>query len=58
MQILDLREEVRREAERSGTPISLRDFHDRFLRLGLPPELAREALLGARAAPTTAPPAP
>lgn len=46
MQILDLREEVRREAERTGSPFSLREFHDRFLRLGLPPELAREALLG------------
>lgn len=43
MEILALRDAVK-EAE--GDAFSLRDFHDRFLRLGLPIPLAREAMLG------------
>jgi uncharacterized protein (DUF885 family) len=45
MQILALREEYRARREASGQPFSLQEFHDRFLRLGLPPALAREAML-------------
>lgn len=46
MQILKLREDYRRMVEERGETFSLREFHDRFLRLGLPVSLAREALLG------------
>ncbi len=45
MQILELREDYRRQLESRGETFSLRDFHDRFLRLGLPISLARKALL-------------
>ena len=45
MQILALRDEYRAQREASGQPFSLQEFHDRFLRLGLPPALAREAML-------------
>lgn len=45
MQILKLREDYRRAQEARGQPFSLRDFHDRLLRLGLPITLARQALL-------------
>jgi uncharacterized protein (DUF885 family) len=45
MQILKLREDYRRHLEARGEEFSLRDFHDRFLRLGLPVPLAREALM-------------
>ncbi len=45
MQILELREDYRRYLQARGEDFSLRDFHDRFLRLGLPVPLAREALM-------------
>lgn len=45
MQILQLRDEYRKHVEASGKTFSLRDFHDRFLRLGLPASLAREEFL-------------
>jgi hypothetical protein len=45
MQILELRDDYRRHLEERGREFSLRDFHDRFLRLGLPVSLAREAML-------------
>jgi uncharacterized protein (DUF885 family) len=48
MQILELREACRREAEARGDPFTLGDFHDRFLRLGLPAPLARSLLLADR----------
>ncbi len=46
MQILNLRDEYRAHQEASGQAFSLQEFHDRFLRLGLPASLAREELLG------------
>ena len=46
MQILTLRDEYRAHQEASGRAFSLQEFHDRFLRLGLPASLAREELLG------------
>ena len=45
MQILKLREDYRRYLEARGQTFSLRDFHDRFLRLGLPVSLARQVLM-------------
>ncbi|HEY0096179.1 MAG TPA: DUF885 domain-containing protein, partial [Archangium sp.] len=45
MQILKLREDYRRYLEARGQTFSLREFHDRFLRLGLPVSLARRALM-------------
>jgi uncharacterized protein (DUF885 family) len=45
MQILELREDYERYVESRGETFSLREFHDRFLRLGLPVSLAREALM-------------
>jgi len=45
MQILELREDYKRHVESRGDTFSLRDFHDRFLRLGLPISLAREVML-------------
>lgn len=45
MQILELREDYREHLEAQGRTFTLKDFHDRFLALGLPPALAREALL-------------
>jgi uncharacterized protein (DUF885 family) len=45
MQILELRDDYRRCVEARGERFSLRDFHDRFLRLGLPIPLAREVML-------------
>jgi uncharacterized protein (DUF885 family) len=45
MQILALRDEYRAQREARGQRFSLQEFHDRFLRLGLPPSLAREAML-------------
>ena len=35
----------RRHLESRGQRFSLRDFHDRFLRLGLPVSLAREVMI-------------
>ncbi len=45
MQILKLREDYKRYLEARGQTFSLREFHDRFLRLGLPVSLARQALM-------------
>jgi uncharacterized protein (DUF885 family) len=45
MEILALREDYRRYVEARGEPFSLREFHDRFLSLGLPISLAREAMM-------------
>jgi hypothetical protein len=45
MQILELREDYQRYLEARGKTFSLREFHDRFLRLGLPVPLAREVLI-------------
>jgi uncharacterized protein (DUF885 family) len=52
MQILKLREDYRRYQEARGQPFSLRDFHDRLLRLGLPLTLARQALMPGDTAPS------
>lgn len=57
MQILELREDYRRMVEARGETFSLREFHDRFLKLGLPVSLAREAMLGADAGPSLEVPA-
>lgn len=45
MQILELREDYRAWLAARDEPFSLQDFHDRFLRLGLPLPLARQALM-------------
>ena len=45
MEILELREDYRRYRESRGEEFSLREFHDRFLMLGLPISLAREAMI-------------
>lgn len=45
MQIFDLREDYRRHLEARGREFSLREFHERFLRLGLPVALARQAMI-------------
>ncbi len=45
MQILKLREDYQRYLEARGQTFSLRDFHDRFLQLGLPVSLARQSLM-------------
>ncbi|MBN1205904.1 MAG: DUF885 domain-containing protein [Myxococcaceae bacterium] len=52
MQILQLREDYRRHLEARGQPFSLRDFHDRLLKLGLPLSLARKALMPGDTAPS------
>lgn len=52
MQILKLREDYRRMVEARGETFSLREFHDRFLKLGLPVSLAREVMLGPDAGPS------
>lgn len=52
MQILKLRADYRRMLEERGETFSLREFHDRFLKLGLPVSLAREAMLGEDAGPS------
>ncbi len=52
MQILKLREDYRRYLESRGEEFSLQEFHDRFLRLGLPVSLAREVMIpGDRGSP-------
>lgn len=58
MQILKLREDYRRRVESQGREFSLKAFHDRFLRLGLPVSLAREAMLGKDAGPSLEMPPP
>ena len=45
MEILELREDYRHYLEARGETFSLREFHDRFLMLGLPISLAREAMM-------------
>jgi hypothetical protein len=45
MEILRLREDYRAYVEERGETFSLREFHDRFLALGLPISLAREAMM-------------
>jgi uncharacterized protein (DUF885 family) len=45
MQILQLREDYRAHLEEQGEEFSLRDFHDRFLQIGLPVALARQVLI-------------
>ncbi len=45
MQILQLREDYREYLEEQGETFSLRDFHDRFLQIGLPVSLARQVLI-------------
>ncbi len=52
MQILKLREDYRRHLEARGEPFVLKDFHDRFLRLGLPVSLARGVLIPGDTAPS------
>ncbi|MDY7226397.1 DUF885 domain-containing protein [Hyalangium rubrum] len=52
MQILKLREDYRARQQALGQPYSLRDFHDRLLRLGLPMTLARQALMPGDTAPS------
>lgn len=45
MEILELREDYRRYREARGETFTLREFHDRFLMLGLPISLARKAMM-------------
>jgi uncharacterized protein (DUF885 family) len=45
MQILQLKEDYRAHLEEQGEEFSLRDFHDRFLQIGLPVALARQVLI-------------
>jgi uncharacterized protein (DUF885 family) len=45
MQILQLRDDYRAHLEEQGEGFSLRDFHDRFLQIGLPVSLARRVLI-------------
>ncbi|HYW05716.1 MAG TPA: DUF885 family protein, partial [Longimicrobium sp.] len=52
MQILKLREDYRRYVESRGRTFSLRDFHDRFLRIGLPVSLARKVMIPGDTAPS------
>ncbi|KFA91613.1 hypothetical protein Q664_20720 [Archangium violaceum Cb vi76] len=52
MQILKLREDYKRYLEARGQTFSLKDFHDRFLQLGLPVSLARQAMMPGDTAPS------
>jgi uncharacterized protein (DUF885 family) len=52
MQILQLREDYREYLEARGETFSLRDFHDRFLQIGLPVSLARQVLMPGDARPS------
>ncbi|HYW08468.1 MAG TPA: DUF885 domain-containing protein [Longimicrobium sp.] len=52
MQILKLREDYRRYVESQGRTFSLRDFHDRFLMIGLPVSLARKVMIPGDTAPS------
>ncbi|HUG39756.1 MAG TPA: DUF885 domain-containing protein [Longimicrobiales bacterium] len=58
IQILELRDDFRARVEEHGQAFSLRDFHDRFLALGLPISLAAEALLNPPRAPRLDPRSP
>ncbi|WP_223759002.1 DUF885 domain-containing protein [Myxococcus sp. RHSTA-1-4] len=52
MQILKLRDDYRRHLESRGETFVLKDFHDRFLQLGLPVSLARGVLIPGDTAPS------
>ncbi|MCK8501525.1 DUF885 domain-containing protein [Myxococcus fulvus] len=52
MQILKLREDYKNHLEASGKKFVLKDFHDRFLQLGLPVSLARKVLIPGDEAPS------
>jgi uncharacterized protein (DUF885 family) len=52
MQILKLREDYKRYLESQGSEFSLRDFHDQFLRLGLPVSIARQVMIPGDTAPS------
>ncbi|WP_426734130.1 DUF885 domain-containing protein [Myxococcus faecalis] len=52
MQILKLREDYKKHLEASGKKFVLKDFHDRFLQLGLPVSLARKVLIPGDEAPS------
>ncbi|MFP2930170.1 DUF885 domain-containing protein [Pyxidicoccus sp. 3LG] len=52
MQILKLRDDYRRHLEARGEKFVLKDFHDRFLQLGLPVSLARGVLIPGDTAPS------
>lgn len=52
MQILKLRDDYKRYVESQGQTFSLRDFHDRFLRIGLPVALARKVMIPGDTAPS------
>ena len=52
MQILKLREDYKRHLESQGKTFSLRDFHDQFLRLGLPVSLARQVMIPGDTSPS------
>ncbi|QSQ11786.1 DUF885 domain-containing protein [Myxococcus landrumensis] len=52
MQILKLREDYRKSLEAKGKKFVLKDFHDRFLQLGLPVSLARKVLIPGDEAPS------
>jgi len=45
MKIFALRDDYKRHLEAQGKPFSLREFHDRLLRLGLPIPLARQVMI-------------
>jgi uncharacterized protein (DUF885 family) len=45
MQILKLRDDYERHLESQGKRFDLREFHDTFLRLGLPVSLARQVMI-------------
>jgi len=47
MQILELRENYRKQRDADGSGFTLKEFHDRFLKLGLPAPLAGELMLKA-----------
>lgn len=52
MQILKLREDYRKSLEAQGKKFVLKDFHDRFLQLGLPVSLARKVLIPGDTSPS------
>ena len=54
MQILKLREDYKRYLESQGKTFDLREFHDTFLRLGLPVSLARQVMIPGDTAPSIA----
>ncbi|HEU0053126.1 MAG TPA: DUF885 domain-containing protein [Longimicrobium sp.] len=52
MQILKLRDDYKRYLESRGERFDLRQFHDTFLRLGLPVSLARQVMIPGDTAPS------